>query len=210
MHGKILRRTIKHRYRFLYMNNKEYLLDLNANKLAFIFPFLYLFTGVKAYEITYEDSKKLGYDNHKPSFWYNAAPGIGVFLGVILRPYSDLFKYEMNNNLSIFIILVIIMCNLLVRLNISKKANVNFKMVNEPIILKIKPRIKDLLIVSLGIIFFGSLIISSIYILLSSEQNILFFIFLFPFIFVFTLIHFSLYRPGSVKVRIFKNMRGVK
>ncbi|WP_280514948.1 DUF443 family protein [Macrococcoides canis] len=204
MRGEILYRSIKLRYRLLNMNNKEYLLDFNANKFVFIFPFLYLFTGVKAYEMTYEDSKQIEYDYHKPGFWFNAAPGMGVLLGVLIRPYIELLKIESSSAINIFLIIMLITLGCVLRLNISKKAEIKFKMVNEPIVLKIKPRLKDVIFVTWGMVFCIICVTASLYILLFYEQNILFYLGVILFLFLYMIMHFSLYRPGSVEVRILK------
>ncbi|QIH76644.1 DUF443 family protein [Macrococcoides canis] len=201
MRGEIMHRTIKLRYRFLYLNKKEYLLDLNANKLAFIFPFIYLFTGIKAYEITHEESRHLGYDNPKPSFIFQAAPGIGVLLSVLLRPYIGRFEFVSNTIVIIFLLIIIFIFNIILRIYMSKTAEVKLKMSNDPIILQIKPRLKDILFVTLVSIFSGILVFLTIYLLLFYEQNYLFLIFLFFFIFPISITHFSLYRPGNVEVR---------
>ncbi|UBH11160.1 DUF443 family protein [Macrococcus armenti] len=204
MRGEILYRSIKLRYRLLNMNNKEYLLDFNANKFVFIFPFLYLFTGVKAYEMTYEDSKQIKYDYHKPGFWFNAAPGMGVLLGVLFRPYIELLKIESSSAINIFLIMMLISLGCVLRLNMSKKAEIKFKMVNEPIVLKIKPRLKDIIFVTWGMVFCIICVTASLYILLFYEQNILFYLGIILFLFLYMIMHFSLYRPGSVEVRKLK------
>ncbi|UBH08862.1 DUF443 family protein [Macrococcus armenti] len=204
MRGEILYRSIKLRYRLLNMNNKEYLLDFNANKFVFIFPFLYLFTGVKAYEMTYEDSKQIKYDYHKPGFWFNAAPGMGVLLGVLFRPYIELLKIESSSAINIFLIMMLISLGCVIRLNMSKKAEIKFKMVNEPIVLKIKPRLKDIIFVTWGMVFCIICVTASLYILLFYEQNILFYLGIILFLFLYMIMHFSLYRPGSVEVRKLK------
>lgn len=204
MRGEILYRSIKLRYRLLSMNNKEYLLDFNANKFVFIFPFLYLFTGVKAYEMTYEDSKQIKYDYHKPGFWFNAASGMGVLLGVLIRPYMELLKIESSSAINIFLIMMVITLGCVLRLNMSKKAEIKFKMVNEPIILKIKPRLKDVIFVTWGMVFCIICVTASLYILMFYEQNILFYLGVILFLFLYMIMHFSLYRPGSVEVRILK------
>ncbi|UBH15629.1 DUF443 family protein [Macrococcus armenti] len=204
MRGEILYRSIKLRYRLLNMNNKEYLLDFNANKFVFIFPFLYLFTGVKAYEMTYEDSKQIEYDYRKPGFWFNAAPGMGVLLGVLIRPYIELLKIESSSAINIFLIMMLISLGCVLRLNMSKKAEIKFKMVNEPIVLKIKPRLKDIIFVTWGMVFCIICVTASLYILLFYEQNILFYLGIILFLFLYMIMHFSLYRPGSVEVRKLK------
>ncbi|MGK0576761.1 DUF443 family protein [Macrococcus capreoli] len=200
MFGNILHRTIKYRYRFLNIDQKEYLLDLNDNKLAFILPFIHIFTGVKAYELTYEESLKIGYDNSKTNFWISAPAGLGILLSVSLRPYINLFDINSDKTFSIALLIFILTSVSLLRIIISQSAKIPFELKNQPLRIKIRPKFKDLSVVLFSLVFMLFMGLLGGYIAISAVNNVFLLAAVFISSYFISITHFSLYRPGKVKI----------
>ncbi|MGK0576760.1 DUF443 family protein [Macrococcus capreoli] len=191
MFGNILHRTIKYRYRFLNIDQKEYLLDMNDNKLAFIFPFIHIFTGVKAFELTYEESLKIGYDKKRSGAFNGAAIGIGIILGVLLRPYYNLFNFMSNNTVNFILLFFILIFTCIIRFTIAAKAKIKFEVKSSPLLIRIKPKFKDILLVTTGYLYLLLLVFIGIRFLLFFEHNLLFLLGIFLFSYFLTIFHFS-------------------
>ncbi|WP_145475045.1 DUF443 family protein [Staphylococcus pettenkoferi] len=100
------------KYKLVYYDNKYYIIDLNRNKLTYIFPLLNFITRHKLTEISEEELHSIKSsnvsNNNKGKVAIGGYTGIGFLVSVFLRPYINYMYFDMNIWWIIFFILLAI------------------------------------------------------------------------------------------------------
>lgn len=116
----------------MHYDNRHFIIDLNRNKLTYIFPILNYFTRQKLIEISEDDKgnikrsrmsetdKKEG--NKKALF----GAGIGSFFGVLGRPFVDVMDFKSNLLLNIFLVLITVISLIFIKILVDRKKRIYF------------------------------------------------------------------------------------
>lgn len=100
------------KYKLIKYEGKNYVIDLNSNKLSYIFPLLNYFTPHKLIEVSLNDiNNEKSITKNEDKFneaLLSLSVGITVILGVLLRP---LFDYGNFPSSRIFNLLIILLTN---------------------------------------------------------------------------------------------------
>ncbi|UIK49057.1 DUF443 family protein [Staphylococcus pettenkoferi] len=139
------------KYKIVHYDNRHFIIDLNRNKITYIFPLLNFITRHKLTEISEEELHHIKPSNEskrsKEKVAIGGYSGIGFLISVFLRPYIKYMYFEMNIWWIIFFILLAIIPLLILKgrndRNNRRKLSINLD--NYRIKAFILPNTKDLL-----------------------------------------------------------------
>ncbi|MCY6991645.1 DUF443 family protein [Staphylococcus argensis] len=102
------------KYKLIELENRYFVIDLNRNKLTFLFPLLNYFTRQKLIEISEEELHYIKESNlskervKKSELFASLGTGIGIFLAFLTKSVIDYMDFSTNFLLNIIIVLITI------------------------------------------------------------------------------------------------------
>lgn len=193
----------------MHYDNRHFIIDLNRNKITYIFPLLNFITRHKLIEISEEELHNIKPSNesknNKGKVAIGGYSGIGFLISVFLRPYIKYMYFEMNIWWIIFFILLAIIPLLILKgrndRNNRRKLSINLDTYS--IKAFILPKTKDLLkSVFLNIVGYLLFIFCTLTPIMDGEFSFITFLFI---ILVFSFILFQnglLYTQNKIEGKI--------
>ncbi|WP_323703673.1 DUF443 family protein [Mammaliicoccus sp. Dog046] len=151
MNAKAIRLYKNPRYKIIEFNNRFFLVDSEQYIFSFIFPMINWLIPMKAYELSTEERNNLNHQSttsqrlEKKHLWIII--GGTVLLSNLIKPLTTLLDLEISNVTNIFILTLLLLVIFISRFVLSRKFNLDVSKKNSTVKLRLKPTIKDLLII---------------------------------------------------------------
>ncbi|MBX5318194.1 DUF443 family protein [Staphylococcus caprae] len=191
----------------VYYNGKHYIINLNRNKLSFVFPMLNYLTLQPLEELNEQELKDIKTtniskeveENRSALIWIST--GIGTFISIMARPIVDSFDFSNNILLNLLLVSIVVIPMILIKYKSDKvykkkigklKQNPNQKAFILP---KLSILIKNILI---NVIFTLSFLLLLYEFLFSKESNYLYIFGIIVFFFIILFQNSILY--GQTKI----------
>ncbi|WP_311043432.1 DUF443 family protein [Staphylococcus caprae] len=195
------------KYKLVYYNGKHYIINLNRNKLSFVFPMLNYLTLQPLEELNEQELKDIKTtniskeveENRSALIWIST--GIGTFISIMARPIVDSFDFSNNILLNLLLVSIVVIPMILIKYKSDKvykkkigklKQNPNQKAFILP---KLSILIKNILI---NVIFTLSFLLLLYEFLFSKESNYLYIFGIIVFFFIILFQNSILY--GQTKI----------
>ncbi|MDI9230093.1 DUF443 family protein [Staphylococcus caprae] len=195
------------KYKLVYYNGKHYIINLNRNKLSFVFPMLNYLTLQPLEELNEQELKDIKTtniskeveENRSALIWIST--GIGTFISIMARPIVDSFDFSNNILLNLLLVSIVVIPMILIKYKSDKvykkkieklKQNPNQKAFILP---KLSILIKNILI---NVIFTLSFLLFLYEFLFSKESNYLYIFGIIVFFFIILFQNSILY--GQTKI----------
>ncbi|WP_256326449.1 DUF443 family protein [Staphylococcus sp. HMSC036D05] len=195
------------KYKLVYYNGKHYIINLNRNKLSFVFPMLNYLTRQPLEELNEQELKDIKTtniskeveENRSALIWIST--GIGTFISIMARPIVDSFDFSNNILLNLLLVSIVVIPMILIKYKSDKvykkkigklKQNPNQKAFILP---KLSILIKNILI---NVIFTLSFLLLLYEFLFPKESNYLYIFGIIVFFFIILFQNSILY--GQTKI----------
>lgn len=112
------------RYKLIELNQKKYLIDLEANYFFYLFPMLNWILKKDLIEITNDKLNEIEYDNKTNKersqniSWISG--GAGVLIALLMRPFMDLLDVPSNIYINIIIFIILVFSVISIRIYLRK------------------------------------------------------------------------------------------
>ncbi|HCD5949453.1 TPA: DUF443 family protein [Staphylococcus aureus] len=138
------------KFKLIHYENKYFIIDLNRNKLTYIFPLLNYFTRQVLIEI---DKDTLGnirtnhINENKKKVLGSVGTGIGVLFATLTKPILDYMNFTTNLLLNIILVLIAIIPLITLKeiINRKKKKKLKIRMSKNKMNAFVWPNFKELL-----------------------------------------------------------------
>ncbi|MDK6297360.1 DUF443 family protein [Staphylococcus caprae] len=195
------------KYKLVYYNGKHYIINLNRNKLSYVFPMLNYLTRQPLEELNEQELKDIKNtniskeveENRSALIWIST--GIGTFISIMARPIVDSFDFSNNILLNLLLVSIVVIPMILIKYKSDKvykkkigklKQNPNQKAFILP---KLSILIKNILI---NVIFTLSFLLLLYEFLFPKESNYLYIFGIIVFFFIILFQNSILY--GQTKI----------
>ncbi|MBI5972900.1 DUF443 family protein [Staphylococcus caledonicus] len=138
------------RYKLIELNQKKYLIDLESNYFAYLFPPLNWILKKELIEASNAKLNEIEYDdnNNKEQAKNIGCVSGGVLIATLTRPFMDLMDIPSNQFINSLIVIVTILVIVFIRGSLRKKWDLKLKS-NKTLIIKciVRPKLKHMFFV---------------------------------------------------------------
>ncbi|MCG1340856.1 DUF443 family protein [Staphylococcus epidermidis] len=119
------------RYKLIELNQKKYLIDLEANYFFYLFPMLNWILKKELIEVSNDKLNEIEYDNKTNKErsqnirWLSG--GAGVLIALLMRPFMDLLDVPSNIYINIIIFIILVFSVISIRIYLRKKWDLKLK-----------------------------------------------------------------------------------
>ena len=120
------------KFKLIHHENRYFIIDLNRNKLTYIFPLLNYFTRQVLVEIdkdTLDNIRTNHINENKNNALGSIGTGIGVLFATLTKPILDYMNFTTNLLLNIILVLISIIPLIILKEIIDRKKKKNLKFV---------------------------------------------------------------------------------
>ncbi|WP_325964328.1 DUF443 family protein [Staphylococcus haemolyticus] len=120
------------KFKLIHYKNKYFIIDLNRNKLTYIFPLLNYFTRQVLVEIDENEISKVKTENSAKNNTKNAITslsiGASVLIGYLVKPLGNYLDFPATYTLNIILILIAIVPILLIKSVVDKNKKIKLQL----------------------------------------------------------------------------------
>ncbi|MCG1463268.1 DUF443 family protein [Staphylococcus epidermidis] len=119
------------RYKLIELNQKKYLIDLEANYFFYLFPMLNWILKKELIEVSNDKLNEIEYDNKTNKErsqnirWLSG--GAEVLIALLMRPFMDLLDVPSNIYINIIIFIILVFSVISIRIYLRKKWDLKLK-----------------------------------------------------------------------------------
>ncbi|WP_411757035.1 DUF443 family protein [Staphylococcus epidermidis] len=137
------------KFKLIHYENRYFIIDLNRNKLTYIFPLLNYLTKQVLIEIdkdTLGNIRKNHINENKNNVLGSIGTGIGVLFGILSKPILDYMNFTTNLVLNIILVLIAIIPLITSKeiINRKKKKKLKIRMSKNKVSAFVWPNFKEL------------------------------------------------------------------
>ncbi|MGX0073999.1 putative membrane protein (TIGR01218 family) [Staphylococcus epidermidis] len=181
------------RYKLIELNQKKYLIDLEANYFFYLFPMLNWILKKELIEITNDKLNEIEYDNKTNKErsqnirWISG--GAGVLMALLMRPFMDLLDVPSNIYINIIIFIILVFSVISIRIYLRKKWDLKLKENNPRMNCKMRPTFKYMIVATGAYLLFLALSIFMFPLIFLEKLNILMCLCSLTFFFFFSIMN---------------------
>ncbi|SCS66415.1 DUF443 family protein [Staphylococcus caeli] len=195
------------RYKFLYIENQYYLIDLQCNIISYIFPMINWFpkTCYKVDKTTYIDLQSTNQQSNSKTNYFLFVCGSSILLAAILRPIMKTVDFPVNPSIAIILVLLTLIAVISLHIIMRRKYSLSKQLKNNTRTkIKLIPNSKNF--IALILFYFMTLFFSSLGVymfLIELEVNLVFYFAWIIMILALTFSNILSISVGKLKAKVY-------